>query len=167
MLSLALGDDDDDDDDSDEYDEDGEEDEGIDEEAEERRQAMEAHARMFNVQSAMTYKKPPQVKEGPPDELIGRVGFRRILLGGELLRKGGMDQATLDALYDDIDRDGSGGITFYDFWTWFVRELEVYNRNNPKKMWLAQQNGPFTMYSIVSLQDRALLRFSERKPSNS
>ena len=76
-----------------------------------------------------------------------------------------MDFKILDAIFDDIDIDGTEGISFYDFWMWFCRELHSYNIRNPKKPWLEQpKNVPFSMYTLVTMEERAMLRFM-RVPS--
>jgi hypothetical protein len=85
-----------------------------------------------------------------------------MILDGKLLKRD-MDMMMINAVFDDIDHDGVGGISFYSFWMWFSRELESYNERNPKDLWLLQpKNTPFNMYTLVSIRERALLRFSSK-----
>ena len=91
-------------------------------EAEERRSALAAQEAMgFGVASYARnkkYKRPPDLKERPPEDVIGRYGFRRLILDGELLGEKFSIQV-MDHLFDSIDHDKNGIITFYDFWDWY------------------------------------------------
>jgi len=73
LLRIALGEDDDE-----EEDEDEEEDDGLtEEEREERREAFEKQNMLFGggTSKKSKYKKPTEIPEEPPDELIGRYGM--------------------------------------------------------------------------------------------
>ena len=88
---------------------------------EERRLALEQQAAMFDTspsKSLKVYKfKGPIVSDEQVDDVIGRYGFRRIIQNGALLKKN-LSVLELDALFDDIDHDKNGGISFYEFWKW-------------------------------------------------
>ena len=79
LLRMALGDDDDDDDESEE------EDDGLtEEEREERREALEKQGMLFSMEGSSRktrYRKPVEIPEEPPDELIGRFGKTSSLFG--------------------------------------------------------------------------------------
>ena len=72
LLRMALGEDDDDDEDEEE------EDDGLtEEEREERREAFAKQNMLYSADSnrKTKYKKPVEIPEEPPDELIGRYGI--------------------------------------------------------------------------------------------
>ena len=169
LMSLAFGGEEEEDDDEDEEEED--EDESgyklTEEEIEERRQALAAQESMYNTSASSLlnkkYKKPVSIPTAPPDDLIGRSGFKKMLLNGDIFVKNGYDDQSMESYFNNIDHVNSGAINFYDFWTWFLSELQAFNKNNPKRAYLVQKNNqPFTMYDIISLRDRAMLRFADR-----
>ena len=140
---------------------------------EEKRIALEKQNAMgfgFTVAS-QTYEAPKSIPTEPPDDVIGRYGFRRMILNGSLLLKEEeYSQQVIDHLFDEIDVERCGMISFYQFWQWFSYMLGEYNENYPEKAWLAQTKGllkkeliPFTSYRIVNLEERALLRFIDSR----
>ena len=57
-------------------------------------------------------------------------------------------------------------ISFHQFWRWFSFALSEYNKENPEKKWLALVKGRFlkevahfSAYRIISIEERALMRF--------
>lgn len=164
FMALAFGD---------EEDESDEEDDLDDEEAEERRIALEKQAALglggseFSVK-ASKLKKPPPTASRPQDPVIGKVGFRRLLLNGRLIDKEWTNQI-MDNFFNDIDFDKNGCISFYDFWGWFEHLLHDYNREYPKKQWLSRVSGvlkkveePFHSSFVVSLQEKALTKIIDK-----
>ena len=65
-------------------------------------------------------------------------------------------------------------INFYQFWTWFSHVLSQYNRDNPKKQWLVEVKGvlnkeiiPFSAYRIITIEEKALMRFISKADKES
>lgn len=90
------------------------------EEAAERLLAMQAQSSMgFDVITSVRpkYQKPPPIAEEPDDDVIGRYGFRRLIMNGALINKEYSIQI-MDSLFDDIDHAKNGYITFVDLWSW-------------------------------------------------
>jgi hypothetical protein len=68
----------------------------------------------------------------------------------------------LDSIYDSIDADHTGAITFYELWRWFIHEARDFcreKRNGKKPLF-------FTVKEILTPSERAAIvlmqRFAER-----
>lgn len=89
--------------------------------------------------------------------LIGRQGFRRLLLEGELL---GLPRETLDEHYRSIDNDASGCINFSDLWTWFSYQAIERHEVLLKKGYT--KGFTFQLADIVTPQQRAVISLFKR-----
>jgi len=76
------------------------------------------------------------------------MGFKRLILNGHLLH---LPPDIVDSIFDSIDVDRSGNVTFEELWPWFLHEAREYTRNNRKTPLR------FTVGTILTPRERILI----------
>ncbi len=93
---------------------------------------------------------------------LGRIGFKRLLLDGKLLH---LKHAVIDHIYDQIDSEGKGEISFGEIWQWFVTKAKTVDSYfKPLKFKFSDIVSPDLRAKIILLRrfaDQQALQFIE------
>jgi hypothetical protein len=90
-------------------------------------------------------------------ELIGKFGFRRLLLDGKLLD---LPLESVDEYFNAVDADGKCYVTFDNVWIWF--KFEASRRHKEIKAKNPQKGFSFVANDIFTAETRALITLMRR-----
>ena len=104
---------------------------------------------------ALSTKSVRPTTPGGSSSELGRIGFKKLIMDGKLL---GLPKGTADAIYDSVDSDSSGCISFDELWVWFSHEMRRKNLNRSS----------VSVSRILPAKERAIIalmkRFSDKNP---